>query len=268
MPRLSHVSKSRPRAHVRLRESRVERDSPEDAEDGATSRRAWARFVLVELLAGAMVSVIAVVMNVGAMSMLFHEGQLPENRANGVSIALVCTFVANVVASLAHGLPAVMANDAFMNAFYATMAAELLAAHPDLDAPFGTVAAAMGVAGALQGALFYLLGVSGLGRAVQFVPTPVVSGYLASIGYMLVNGTVGAGDRSTTRQRYADHGTRRAALQHAHLACVSAHVAGHDAHGLQPAAAARDRGRASSATAAPLVRRCLSTRRPPEQPSR
>ena len=105
-------------------------------------------------------------------------------------MALLSTVFGNVVSMATSQLQTVQTTDAFMSAFFANMAAGLLADHPDMEAPFATVAVAMGTSTALQGLIFWLMGAVHLGRAVQFVPTPVVSGYLASIGYLLLNGTV------------------------------------------------------------------------------
>jgi hypothetical protein len=139
------------------------------------SDRSTVIFVLVEILAGAMSSILILVMTVGAASMVFHEGQLGAHRANGVAMGLL----ANLVGTLCHDIPVMLAQDVFMCTFFATMAANLLQSHPDMGAPFGTVAVAMGTASALQGVTFFLLGALRVGRAVQFVPTPVVSGYLS-----------------------------------------------------------------------------------------
>ena len=47
----------------------------------------------------------------------------------------------------------------------------------------------MGACAITQGLTFYLLGAATVGRAVQYIPSPVTIGYLASIGYLLLSGT-------------------------------------------------------------------------------
>ena len=147
-----------------------------------------------EVSVGTLASLLVLVMNVGSAGIVFHEADesdalhaLNGNVADAVTICLLCTTVGGLAISLSSGVPALVSADAFMGAFYVTLARNVIGGHP--EAAFGTVVVAIAFCSALQGVAFYLLGAARVGRAVQFVPTPVVSGYLASIGYLLLNGT-------------------------------------------------------------------------------
>eukprot|EP00966_Prymnesium_polylepis_P135721 3137383-Prymnesium_polylepis.2 len=147
-----------------------------------------------EVCVGTLVSLLVVVMNVGAAGIVFHEAAesdslhaLSGGVADAVTICLLCTAVGQLTISLTSGCPALVSTDAFMGAFFVTMARTILEDHAPA-APVGTVICAIGACSAMQGLAFYLLGAARVGRAVQYVPTPVISGYLASIGYLLLNG--------------------------------------------------------------------------------
>ena len=155
----------------------------------APDRSPLATVVVRELLAGSLVSLFVMVMNVGAAGIVFSEGgPFRDYVGDALTICFLTTFVGSVGMYLFSACPAIISADAFMAAFFVTMAANLIDGH-GTAAPFGTVSVAIALTSAMQGLSFYLLGWARVGRAVQYVPTPVISGYLASIGYLLLAGT-------------------------------------------------------------------------------
>lgn len=59
------------------------------------------------------------------------------------------------------------------------------------EAALPTVVAAIAVTGLLTGACFLLLGQFKLGNLVRFIPYPVIGGFLAGIGWLLLTGGLG-----------------------------------------------------------------------------
>ena len=132
-----------------------------------------------EVSVGTLASLLVLVMNVGSAGIVFHEADesyalhaLNGNVADAVTICLLCTAVGGMAISLSSGVPALVSADAFMGAFYVTLARNIIGRQP--EAAFGTVVVSIAICSALQGFAFYLLGAARVGRAVQFVPTPVI----------------------------------------------------------------------------------------------
>ena len=76
--------------------------------------------------------------------------------------------------------------DSFMAVLFATTA-DNIAASRGVEADFGTLAAAMCLSAVFLGAGNVAVGYMRVCNVVQFVPTPVMAGYQASIGYLLLD---------------------------------------------------------------------------------
>ncbi|KAL1529954.1 hypothetical protein AB1Y20_000882 [Prymnesium parvum] len=136
-----------------------------------------------ELLGGLLSSLILVVLNVVCANVIFHDGyELSDLLGKGVTLAMLCTATGPLLLLLLSDLPLISVSDSFMSALYADMAAHIL--ERDLPSPRGTLFVAMAMCTALGGGSYLVLGMARLGQIVKFVPAPIMSGYLASIGYV------------------------------------------------------------------------------------
>jgi MFS superfamily sulfate permease-like transporter len=139
--------------------------------DGASSSwRSQAAMWMREIMAGAVTSVVCVVLNVGAAQVVFHAGSpLGAFVGDAINMSLLSSFVGTIALSLFSGVsPIVATTDGFMCTFYATMCSSVLAHPAAAVAPFGTVAVALAISTAAQGTFFYMLGVARIGKAVEY----------------------------------------------------------------------------------------------------
>jgi SulP family sulfate permease len=137
----------------------------------------------------------AVVMLCYALSYaaLIFSGKLAPYLPAGVLVALVsCIVVAPVIAlrsSIKFSIGGPDGNSAAILASLATgIAADMaLSAGAGHDV-LATLLAALALSSVLSGVLLYLLGASKGSALIQFLPFPVIGGYLAGTGYLLLSG--------------------------------------------------------------------------------
>ena len=155
----------------------------------AASWRAAARALPGDLAGGFSAALIAIPYAM-TLGLLAFAPLGPEYAAAGVAAALLASVAANVVAAL---LPAsrcqIMGPRASITVVFAGILAGLVA-HPLLHAPAGTTPAqVLAVAFTIvlvSGALQLVFALTGLGRAIRFVPYPVVAGFMNGIALTLI----------------------------------------------------------------------------------
>uniref|UniRef100_A0A6S9X590 STAS domain-containing protein n=1 Tax=Chrysotila carterae TaxID=13221 RepID=A0A6S9X590_CHRCT len=137
-------------------------------------------------LGGALSAMTVVVLNVLAASAIFHQGYAyAAYVGHGMVISMLVAAVGPIVLLALSKLPVIYCADTFVAALFSDMAASILTKNP--KAPWATLCASMALSTALMGVSEWLLGALQVGKVVQFVPTPVMTGYLASIGYILLD---------------------------------------------------------------------------------
>jgi sulfate permease, SulP family len=162
------------------------------------SRRVGSERIVAWLTAGAVIGVIEVVL-ASSFAALIVGGAVASRLADGVGLflaagTLVLAILAwtsgarGVVSSLQDGSAAVLAVVAGAAAADAT---------GGRDTAFLTVVAALLTATVLTGVVLLVLGALRLGNVVRFVPYPVVGGFLAGTGWLLVKGGVGVAARTS-----------------------------------------------------------------------
>ena len=149
--------------------------------------RAW--------LPAAMIGVIAGVDNIAAalaIASLLFAGPLSSGLGLGVGVVLLGGAVLALVVALRSTQPNSVA--LVQETSVAILAAAIVTATADLAGPPETkVATALGILGVsslVTGALFWLTGRLGLGGLARFLPYPVVAGFLAGSGWLLVDGSM------------------------------------------------------------------------------
>ena len=125
---------------------------------------------------------------------LIYTGELSSYVAIGIGFALIGTIITGVVVALKTSLPGTISgNQGTPAAILAVMAAAIVASMPS-DATgletFITVAVAVALATLLTGMFLLALGYFNLGALVRFLPYPVVGGFLAGTGWLLVTGSI------------------------------------------------------------------------------
>lgn len=125
-----------------------------------------------------------------AFAMMIWAGSLASFAAAGVGMTLFCGAMMAFIAlsSSIRGTNALPQDTptAILALVAAAIAQELAGAPP--AQLFATVAAAIALSTVLIGVFFYVLGRLNLATLVRFIPFPVVGGFLAGVGWLLVQG--------------------------------------------------------------------------------
>jgi sulfate permease, SulP family len=126
---------------------------------------------------------------------LIYPATVDGVLARGIGITLLGTAVLTCISALRSGFhAAVVCPQESTTAILASVAAASVAALPPGTTPttvFATVAAAVAISAAITGVSLFALGRLKLGGLARFLPDPVIGGFLAGTGWLLVVGAVG-----------------------------------------------------------------------------
>jgi sulfate permease, SulP family len=158
-------------------------------------RGAWARILAARTSVGIVIGGMQVVMALSAASVLF-SGVLASELATGIGALLWGTAVIAFVTAWKAYLPGTAAiTQSSIAAVIAVTAAALATAWP-AETPAETVTATLFafvvLTTLLVGVTLTLAGTLRLGRFVRYVPYPVVGGFVAGTGWLLVSGGIRA----------------------------------------------------------------------------
>jgi SulP family sulfate permease len=152
-----------------------------------------ARF-LPGLTAGLVAGVLIIVIEISFAALIF-SGDLSAYISQGIGFTLFGALVISVVVALTSSYPGAVALPQDSPAAILAIAAAAIASQMPASAPaastFFTVVAALVVTSLLTGIFFVALGVFKLGGLIRYVPYPVVGGFLAGTGWLLVQGGIG-----------------------------------------------------------------------------
>ncbi|HVH03393.1 MAG TPA: SulP family inorganic anion transporter, partial [Amaricoccus sp.] len=136
---------------------------------------------------------LSVALNVSLAAIVYH-GALAGFVDRGIALTLLGAAAMAVVGALACGYRGTVCQPQDAPAIVLALAAGAIAAgmaDPASERSFATVAALVVVTSAASGAAAWLLGRLGLGFVARFIPFPVLGGFLAATGYLLVMGALG-----------------------------------------------------------------------------
>lgn len=145
-------------------------------------------------IAGAVVGVIGVIRAVSYAALIF-SGPLAENLTVGVGVTVFGTAAANIVAAACSALPGTIATPlaalaAVMASLAAALAGDLGASGATAATVLPTVLAAIALSSLLTGLFLLVLGYLQLGDKIRLIPYPVVCGFMAGTGWLLVEGAI------------------------------------------------------------------------------
>jgi SulP family sulfate permease len=146
-----------------------------------------------DLFAGAIGGVLSVAYAL-SYAALIYSGPLSPWLAIGVSASLITSAVSAGLMAARSSLPFTIGGpDGSTSAVIAALAAasveRLLAAHAGTDLVHPVVIV-IGLATAATGVFLCVLGLSSAGRAIRFVPYPVIGGFLGATGWVMMVGAV------------------------------------------------------------------------------
>ena len=158
--------------------------------DDAKGRKPWTASLSAAFAVGLLNTVLTV-----SLAALVFSGDLAAFLPQGIGLALLAAVVAGVVIAVTSSLRGMIGSvqDA-STAILAIAAAGALAVMPPGASPrevFVTVVIANVGTALVTGAFLWVTGRFGLGRLVRFLPYPVVGGFLAGTGWLIVLGAVG-----------------------------------------------------------------------------
>jgi len=156
---------------------------------GTMSERLRTGRAFAVLTAGAVIGLVEVVLAV-SFAALVYGGYLAQFLPNGIGLYLVAASLTLAILAWRAGSRGVVGSvqdaAAAVLAIVATNAA--LASFGSVDRAFLTVVAATLVVTLLTSVTFLLLGTFRLGSLARFIPYPVVGGFLAGTGWLLMKG--------------------------------------------------------------------------------
>ena len=146
--------------------------------------------LLPALIMGTVAGVIEVIYALSLASLVFNA-DLAAFLPYGFGISLISSVILLVGTSLTSSVPGVFssAQDSSV-VMLAVIAASLAGTLVSMDESekLNTILAAISITTILTGMLFLALGYFGLGKLVRFIPYPVMGGFLAGTGWLLVQG--------------------------------------------------------------------------------
>ncbi|SAL02957.1 sulfate transporter [Caballeronia fortuita] len=148
----------------------------------------------VDVLAGGLTALLALAYAAGYGAMIFSAGLTPWIAAGMPTALLSCVIVALVIA-LTSSVPFMIAGpDSNATALIAGLAASVAlsvhAAGGDDGAVLATVLVLIAASSLTTGALLFALAHWKRGNAIQYIPFPVIGGFLAGTGLLLLEGAL------------------------------------------------------------------------------
>jgi SulP family sulfate permease len=147
---------------------------------------------LTDVFAGTICSVLTITYSL-SYAVLIFSGPLAHFLSYGIAVTFMSAAVGGAIVALRSSLPfAVAGPDSSTSVVIAALVATVLqrvVAGGDTDL-LGPAIIAMALATALTGLLICVLGFTHAGRAIRFLPYPVVGGFLGATGWLMVTGAV------------------------------------------------------------------------------
>ena len=156
----------------------------------AAASKPWSSSLSAAFAVGLLNSVLTV-----SLAALAFSGELAPFLPQGIGLALVSAVVVGLVIAATSSLRGMVGSvqDA-STAILAVAAASAVATLPVGVTPremFVTIVVANVATTLVTGAFLLITGAFGLGRFVRFLPYPVVGGFLAGTGWLIVLGSIG-----------------------------------------------------------------------------
>jgi SulP family sulfate permease len=149
-------------------------------------------------VAGAVNTGIIVILALSFATLIF-SGSLAPHLPDGISMALLGAVALVVVVALTSSFPGIIAApqsaSAAISALIAASIAGQLAA-PHLRTGYITIVASIAISSLIVGLSMLALGWFRMGRLIRFIPYPVVGGFLAGTGWVLLHGSFGVMNRT------------------------------------------------------------------------
>jgi SulP family sulfate permease len=147
----------------------------------------------VTTVCAALVTAAFTIIACGSFAALIFTGPLDQYAAQGIWIGLFTALVVGVIVSLASSYPGIVAIPQDRVAPILALMAGSIVTRMGSASPqekFFGVIAAIAVVSLVTGSFLFLLGRLKLGNLIRYIPYPVIGGFLAGSGWLLVCGAL------------------------------------------------------------------------------
>ena len=148
------------------------------------------RAALTDVFAGAICSILSIAYCLSYAALIF-TGPIAHLLAYGVAVTFLSAAIGGAVVALRSSLPfAIAGPDSSISVVIAAMVATVthrIVAHGGGDLLEPTLIV-MSLATAFTGLVLCILGFTHAGRAIRFVPYPVIGGFLGATGWLMITG--------------------------------------------------------------------------------
>ena len=151
--------------------------------------RHWLSISSIGLVGGAILLPIII-----SFALLIYSGDLAPFAARGIGMLLFGSLIMQLIVASTSAIPGVIGAPqdgpaAILGLIAVAISVQLNGASPDIK--FITVGVAVILTSVVTGLCFVLIGSLKLSRFVRFIPYPVVGGFVAGTGLLLVRGSLG-----------------------------------------------------------------------------
>jgi SulP family sulfate permease len=150
------------------------------------------RTAINDVLGGGAASVLTITFGL-SYSLLIFAGPLAPYLSYGVATTFISSAVLATVLALGSSIPFAIggpdSSTAAMTGILASSLVERMAADSSAS-PLAPVLITLGFASILTGIVLCCCGVTRMGRAIRYVPYPVVGGFLGATGYLILSGGI------------------------------------------------------------------------------
>jgi len=157
-------------------------------------RRAAKPDLLFPSIFGAVMGAAIGVSVFSSYAMLIWRGELAVAVSRGLGVAFFSGLVVNLIVGLRGKVPGTSCGTSHTAPILALAAASIAsgmaAANASPDAIVATVALTVGLSSFCVGGMLFLLGARRIAGYLRFIPFPVVGGFLAGSGWLLIKGAV------------------------------------------------------------------------------
>ena len=149
------------------------------------------RAALTDVFAGSICSILSVAYCLSYAALIF-AGPLKHSLAIGVAVTFLSAAVGGMIVASRSSLPfAIAGPDSSISVVLAAMVATVVQRLAQSGAdPLIPTLVALALTTVLTGLLLCILGFTHAGRAIRFVPFPVIGGFLGATGWLMITGAM------------------------------------------------------------------------------
>ena len=149
------------------------------------------RTLLPNLISGLFFGLLNIAYAISLAAFIF-TGDIANHLPAGVSIVLIAYFLTGLIIAIGSSVPGVISTPkSHICVIIALMAASIASTNglASLHQILPTIVAAIMVSSVLTGVFLFILGSFQIGNLIRFVPYPVIGGYFAGAGFLLLKGS-------------------------------------------------------------------------------